>query len=524
MHRKLTLIAAVLFLTGISLGAQEKIRKVVTSDYNRNSISMVTLQRGDSHDSETTSAVKSFSPSAKFDINGIRTQTLRLRKDREEAATQQEVDEAVAATPFAREILACIFNRDANGMMDDKTVLYRGNYDAKDQDVINARASRVGTDALGDLGHALVKGSYIVVTDFYNPQRHTDSKGYTRYSVSSQAFAYRIGLGDDGLNDFYEQCWIYEDDSQATRDEKVRAFQNLKIDMVPVARAASSGSGESAYDAAESAIAGLITGLENRIPEWEVAVGIIATKPLRAKIGTKEGLTVNARYRAYSYTEDRAGNLKSVQRGFLRATEIASNTGMAMGETEPSKFYQISGLANIEEGWTIKQSNDFGLGVLPFYRVGGISNVSFGVDLDWLMKTSTSGTMSYLLGTIGIDPKSNPYSAFNAGLGYGFGLHFTRFFELMPYGMIGLDHLGLSSDDTSNDDSRFMRSSALYLEPGVRAALNVAYPLQVYAKICADLLLPLGDIYKRYNENLDYYYDDKHHSGIGLQFGAKWTF
>ena len=85
MLRKLCFLAALMLLAGISAGAQEKIpsRKVVTSDYNRNSISMVAVQRGDSFDSEVTSAVKSFSPSQKFDVNNISTKTIRIRKSRD---------------------------------------------------------------------------------------------------------------------------------------------------------------------------------------------------------------------------------------------------------------------------------------------------------------------------------------------------------------------------------------------------------------------------------------------------------
>ena len=525
MPRKLFVLAAALLIAGTSLSAQEKIpSKVVTSDYNRNSLSMVAVQRGDYTDSDVDRAVKSYSLSQKFDINNIKTKTLRIRKSRSEAITQSEMNEAVAATPFAREILASIFNRDSQGNMDDKTVRYRGNYDAKDQDVINARASRVGTDALGDLGHALVNSSYIMLTDVYNIDSHTDKQGQIHYTIHAQGSVYKIGLGENGLNDFYEQCWIYDDDTPEVRNQKNRAFQNLAIPMEPVAQVTALTTGKSVEAATESAIASLINALENRIPEWAVAVGITATKPLRAKIGEKEGLKVNDRYRAYSYTEDRSGRLKSVKRGYLRATKISSNTGMSIGATEPSEFYQISGLANIEEGWTIKQSNDFGVGVMPFVRVGGFCDLSGGLDLDWLMKTTTHGSMSYLLGTIGFDLRSQNYSAISFGIGYAYGLHLTRFIEIAPYGIIGLDHLGLSDDDISGSDSRFIRSSALILEPGVRAALNVAYPLQVYGKICADLLLPLGDIYKRYNENMEYYYNNNHHSGVGIQLGVKWTF
>ena len=520
MLKKLSFLAAALILTGISAGAQEKIpaRKVVTSDYNRNSISLVTIQRGDSNDSDVASAVRDYNLSSKFDINNISTKTLRIRRTREESVLQSEVTDAVGETPFAQEILATIFNRKADGTMDDKTVRYRGNYDAKDQDVINARASRVGVEALGDLGHALVKGSYIVAMDFYNVQRSYDKRGNVYYSVDAKAYAYRIGMGDDDLNNFYEQCWIYDDDNEATREAKNRAFRNLNIGMVPVAYASSSGSSNSVRDAALAAIPGLFTILENRIPEWEVAVGIIATKPLRAKIGTKEGLTNGARYRAYSYTEDRSGQLKSVKRGYLRATTIASNTGMSIGETEPSEFYQISGMANVEEGWTIKQSNDYKIGVMPYLRVGGISTFHIGIDVDWLMNVKTNGTMLYVLGTLGVDPYvDHDCTNMTFGLGGGYGIHFTRLFEITPYAMATIDYLGYGSSGT---DSEVLRSCALVVEPGVRAAANVAYPLQAYVKVFGDLLLPLGDRYRTYNSLIT----DTHRSGVGLQLGFKWTF
>ncbi|MBQ2108312.1 MAG: hypothetical protein II475_06455, partial [Bacteroidales bacterium] len=312
MIKKIFISALSLFLLIPAATGQEKIKEVVTSDYNRNSISMVALLRGDSYDSQAASVVKSYKPSEKFDINDLKTKTVKAYKTRSESVYQTEVNEAVGKVGFAREILASIFNRDSNGMMDDKTVRYRGNYDAKDQDVINARAARVGTDALGDLGHALVSGSYIVVTDFSKIERDTDQRGNVHWSTNAKAFAYKIGLDSDSLNDFYEKCWIYDDDSDAVKQAKRVAFQNLDIPMIPVAEASSSSSASTLEEAMHSCISDLIFNLESRIPAWEVAVTIIGKRPLRAKIGTKEGLRNGDRYRAYSYTEDRNGNLRSV--------------------------------------------------------------------------------------------------------------------------------------------------------------------------------------------------------------------
>ncbi|MBO7604400.1 MAG: hypothetical protein J6S97_08325 [Bacteroidales bacterium] len=516
MIKKIFISALFIFLLLPAASGQEKVKEVVTSNYNRNSISMVTVLRGDSYDSQATSAVRYYKISEKFDLNSLKTRTVRVSKTRSEPIYQSEVDEVVNKIRFAPEILASIFNRDANGMMNDKTILYRGNYDAKDQDVINARAARVGTDALGELGHALVSGSYIVLTDFSKIERDTDQKGNVHWSTNAQAFAYKIGLDMDTLNDFYEKCWIYDDDTDAVKQEKRLAFQNLDIPMIPVAEARTSSSASKLEDAMNSCIGDLIFKLESRIPAWEVAVTIIGKRPLRAKIGTKEGLRNGDRYRAYSYTEDSRGNLKSVPHGFLRATEISSNSGMSIGETEPSKFYQISGLANIDEGWTIKQSNDLKIGVTAGLRTGGTGGTGIGIDADFLANTSNVGTMSYFMLSGAFDLSNADYMPIQFGIGFAYGFHLTRFVELAPYAVIGLEHIGYSSTDSSED--RFMRESAMLLEPGVRAAINVAYPLQVVAKAYYDVLALQGSTYKMYN----YYVG--HKSGLGFQFGVKWTF
>lgn len=529
MSKKTLFPIAVGLLVSFLLPAQEKIKEVVTSDYNRNSVSFVVTQRGDSYDSYVKSALQNFNPGGKFDINAIPTKDLRAVKTRASSSSnsyqyqlsQDDVNALVGSIPFGRQILAYTFNRDGNGMMDDKLVRYRGNYDAKDQDVINARASMVGTEALGDAGHGLVSRSYVIVADPYRIERVTSKEGNVSYSTSTKAYAYKLGMSEDDLYDFYDKCWIYDDDSAAAKAEKRRAFEQFEAALVPVATVSSAGSGENPEIAVRSSLYSLIPELENAIPDWNVAVTISAVKPLRAKIGTKEGISNGSRFRAYSYKEDNNGNIVSVKRGFLRATEVSENNSISTGATEPSKFYQISGLANIDEGWTIKQSNDLGLGVALGAKVAFAGRAAFAVDADWLLNVNTNGTMSYLLLGLAIEGGKSNYLPMSAGLGYGYALHLSRIVEFMPYALVGADMLISSHSTTDSRDA--WKEMAFLLEPGLRVAVNVAYPLQVYAKAYYDLIF-LGGY--RYNNYKAIMYGDEHYnrSSLAVQFGLKWTF
>ncbi|MBQ9463356.1 MAG: hypothetical protein IJU68_06835 [Bacteroidales bacterium] len=529
MDSKIKFTVTLALLLPVLAGAQAKVKEVVTSDYNRNSISFIAVQRGDVYDSDVLAAVKAYNPGEKFDLNKIATETIQVSRSR--AVSSQSptynyiiptdvISSAVREKSLDKEILTYIFGRDSQGFMNDKLIRYRGNYDAKDQDVINARASRVGIEALGDAGHGLVSHSYVVVVDPYSLQKKVDDKGKVTWSASTKAYAYKLGLSAEQLNEFYDKCWIYEEDDDATKTAKRQAFIDFPPLMEQAAVVSASGSSSDPKKAIYNSLSDIVTHLENQLSDWEVAVTIAAKKPLRAKIGTKEGLRNGARYRAYSYREDEAGNLISVPRGYLRATEISDNSGMASGETEPSKFYQISGMANIEEGWTIKQSNDLKFGVMAGVKFGGICpGASLAIDMDLLMNVNTNGTMSYVLLGGAFDLKTaSGVSAVNFGIGYGYAFHLSRFIELMPYISLINDYVGPVSSGTSSTAS-FMSKSALALEPGFRASVNVAYPLQLFGKVCFDWLTPLrGNTYELWNNSAN------HGSRLGFQAGVKWTF
>lgn len=523
----ITALSTALFCTAAF--SQAKVREVVTSDYQRNGISVVAVERSAQYDSDVLQTVSRFNPGNKFDFNAIPTTSVRIPKDRTLSVSQAEANAAFNSVSFGKQILSSVFNRRADGTMDDKTVRYRGNYNAKDQDVINARASQIGLEALGDAGYALVNNSYIVFIDLWNITSKTDDQGKVTYYVNGNAFAYKTTFDEAWLNGFYTDCWIYDDDDATVRSAKIRAFENLDVPVSNVASASAKGNGNTLQGAMLDACQNLIINLENAIPAWNVALTVMATRPLRAKCGTKESISNGDRFRAYSYREDREGNLISVKRGFLRATTVSDNIGMATGDTEPTEFYQISGNANIQEGWTIKQSNDLKMGVSFGPRFGGFSHgkngkslgLGLAVDVDYLLSINTKGFASYALMSAGLDVSNAAYAPVFVGVGYGFGIHLTRMIELMPYAMI-LDDMLLSKSGTSSsgtNKTNLMSVSAFIVEPGVRISLNVAYPFQIYAKGFYDLMFYQGPVYKScVSSGL------KHGNGLGFAAGIKWTF
>lgn len=578
------LISAIALLTALmTANAQEKVKEVVSDVYDRNGLTVIVINRGDQYDENSVNFVNKLIIDDKFDANLIGTKTLFLEKDRTQPLTAAEVDSLVRNSGVSKEILGCIYNRKADGSMDDELVRYRGHYNANDQDVINAAAAKVAEQHL-TWGESLVNSSYILVLDFFNITRPVDKKTGAPaefYVLDANAYTYKVDCNSDKLNEFYMTSWASATDTPEQKAAARAAFDKFQLDVVSVAsvKASSSNTGSLANDlgasvkdlgnsikslfkksskveegaeeqveetsvapvfadnsvekAQNDAYADALFKLEKEISEWQVAVSVASVKPIKAKVGKKEGLSNGSRFRAYSYEEDEEGNLTSRKRGYLRATKVVDNRQFATGETEPSTFYQISGVKNIEEGWTLKQKKDIRLGVSLTGKVGGLSLSSANVDFDYLLHISKVGT-AYALVNIGIDPLiyaqkigEYPISNFNFSAGVGYGLHLGRFIELMPYAVFGADYMQLGNNGifTYLNDEENKKCSAFFIEPGIRLSFQVAYPFSIYLKAGYDILFNTEDARTHYNWiNLNLPAQYKHHSGVFGEIGFRYAF
>lgn len=570
----------------LTANAQEKVKEVVSDDYDRSGLTVIVVSRGDMYDENSLDFVNTLVIDNKFDANPIGTRSLFLKKDRTQPLTAAEADSLIRNSGVSKEILGYIYNRKEDGSMDDGLIRYRGHYNADDQDVINAAAAKVGEQHLA-WGEGLVNSSYILLLDFFNIRRPVDEKTgevSDSYILDANAFVYKIDCGSDKLNEFYVTSWASATDTPERKAAAREAFDSFRLDVVPVASVKASSTSTSnlagGSDAYVDVLAGLLSKsldqeedkegqvkektsapvpeentvvkaqknafadamfkLEKMIPGWQVGVAVISVKPIKAKVGRKEGLSNGSRFRAYSYEEDRDGNLLSRKRGYLRAAEVSDNRQFATGRTEPSTFYQISGVRNIEEGWILKEKKDIKLGVSANMRIGGLSALSVNATLDYLIHFSKLGS-AYAIVSAGLDPlvyaqnqvfkdkEDNPVaiSNFNLAVGAGYGFHAGRFVEVMPYVVAGTDYMKLDGDMVFEDftDEENKKNAAFFLEPGLRASFQVAYPFSICLKGGYDLLLNDIDARTHYdyiNRNLDPRL--RHRSGAFIEFGFRYAF
>lgn len=584
MKRTVSVIALLSAL--LTANAQEKVKEVVSDDYDRSGLTVIVVSRGDMYDENSLDFVNTLVIDNKFDANPIGTRSLFLKKDRTQPLTAAEADSLIRNSGVSKEILGYIYNRKEDGSMDDALIRYRGHYNADDQDVINAAAAKVGEQHLA-WGEGLVNSSYILLLDFFNIRRPVDEKTgevSDSYILDANAFVYKIDCGSDKLNEFYVTSWASATDTPERKAAAREAFDSLRLDVVPVASAKASSTSTSSLaegpDAYIDVLAGLLSKsldqeedkegqvkektsapvpeentvvkaqknafadamfkLEKMIPGWQVGVAVISVKPIKAKVGRKEGLSNGSRFRAYSYEEDRDGNLLSRKRGYLRAAEVSDNRQFATGRTEPSTFYQISGVRNIEEGWILKEKKDIKLGVSANMRIGGLSALSVNATLDYLIHFSKLGS-AYAIVSAGLDPLvyaqsqvfkdagENPVaiSNFNLAVGAGYGFRAGRFVEVMPYVVVGTDYLKLDGDMIFEDlsDEENNKNAAFFLEPGLRVSFQVIYPFSICLKGGYDLLLNDIDARTHYdyiNRNLDPRL--RHRSGAFIEFGFRYAF
>lgn len=434
-------------------------KQTISSDYSRNSISKITILYGDRWDNQVVTGVDSIQTGAKFDVNDIKTKTIRLKgafrtaeEQQAQLAAQQpqektnafkdmfkgigdafkDLGKGVVAKPdtltqrllteyinennIGKEIFDYVLMVDGNGRFHYDLMVERSRWNATDADVQLDNASQVKT--VNENGPALLANSYLIVYDAKETKigETTDKNGNKKplYMADVTGYVFAIDSAEEVIGNIMHNMWINDGEEASVVAQKRDLYRNVRIPMKCVAAQSVSASSEkSMQKAITKSYDDVLRKLENKISAWEVTATPEDVRPyITAKVGTKEGIKNTQRFKIYKNKGDEEeGTLRTVKVGYARATEINDNNEVATGNTGLSYFYQISG-GRMNGTEFLKQSNDIKLGVSIDYNYNGLGwenqNIfdafsMVDVTFDYLAYMHKNGISHYARLNVGYD-------------------------------------------------------------------------------------------------------------------------
>jgi hypothetical protein len=495
------------------------------SEYDRNSLTYLLLDFGDNGFNDILKkSFKSIKVNDKFDDNTIERQFLQPPIKREEILKTQffnptihnSITDKIASElvkgKYTNDVIAKWFSRKPDGSFGVELLQERGLYNSTDADVKAANSSKLGMAKLMDSGEKLLNKSYLVVFDasdliskeeYYNRQDKNSKTPVKRdrngFLATINAYIFKIDFNDSINAVFWQQLWA--DKTDPGLNSKKVAFDNFSFPVKYISRLTTS-SEASQYNPEESAapkiqktkdelmtellstsVNNAILVLERSLEAFRVKTSLYATKPPRAKIGSKENLKIDQRYFVYEMRLGSKGEVKTHRQGVIRATnKITDNRNIATGKTVPSVFYQVAG-KRLDEGMLLQQRNDLGLALGIGYSSGGVGGLTGKLDINissFFKKKVPSMIKLFLEGGyepkdihLIIDSSNEDYNdLFRFGLGLGKEFCLLRNFRIQPFASLGLEEL---SDKNNSKKSL----SSLYEHGGIMAGINILHNLQL---------------------------------------------
>lgn len=341
--------------------AQDVEKKVETKFY-RPSITYLFVQSDENKSMMVLNKMKEIEIEKKFDDHRIDFQFLKLPKYPNAPGENATLDDklkynkAYAEVDSIRKIqiykfvlassnpiMGKWFGRDDSGNMTFDLIGQRGLNTATDADAVAAKASQIDNREM--LGEKLIDKTYILLWDItsvltmeqvydardakgrgkegYKPVERTEEGYVVSYTVK----AFKLDFNDSVAAVFYNDLWV---DSNSSDRNKVSNWANSTFPVNQVAF--SSGTVQATQPKDPNHIryktqkkksmdellletpskiqADATFNLSKKIEDFRVKAPIYQTKPLSAKLGTKEGLYFEQRFFVYEIVLDKDGNQK----------------------------------------------------------------------------------------------------------------------------------------------------------------------------------------------------------------------
>jgi len=541
-----TLLLSLLFIIASQGFSQEE--KKVTDDYSRSAVTVKMLDyKTGKHREKLEEIFVNLTVPGKFDNNNLPDKVVETplaegapRKERINAIINQ-----LEAEKAANDIIAKWFNRQEDGRMNMELIHKRGLYNAVDADVKKAEASKRGKAMLMDMGMKLLGKSYIIVVDYAKIRNHKELDIDDRHGWRTplDVFLFRVKYNSDVQAKLFDEMWIYSDDDPETAKAKKEKFDNhtFQVEYVmttsnptPVQRMQYNSDTQLGkllpQKSDEELFKELVAKgyqrafflLEKDHEDFRVKMPLYEDRPLKAKIGKKEGLKVDQRYFVYEYEYNaKTDKAEPNRKGVVRAKNVVDNRQVATGETPTSRFYQISG-GRLRKGMLLQQKSDWGIGIQGRFGIGNMGGGGVKASLNTARYIGISQLKIY--GYLAVDAKSyevsdeyltgsfNPveydFSFMRFGGGLAKGYYFARMFSLEPFVGIAYesaahsdltyaDHMLYSENITDLDDD--IDFNVLMFDAGVDFGINVTYWMKLIAGVeyhmVGDIMDSDGDSY-----------------------------
>lgn len=261
------------------------------------------------------------------------------------ASVKKEIEKAIKETKAINEIYLTWFNLQSDSSFSmsniEKITLYSAN---ADEHLIAEKSKR---------GDAIIKDDYIKMIERTYIGLYHPKSGFTFY--------FRLDSVQNCVNEIYDKYWIYNTDNTDIKKEKLNQFYERKFPIKLI------GVGDVGGGYPQLITDKRLYDLLEDILEIATEAKIISVKPVKARIGTKEGDIKKYYYKAYEYQKDKNGNTQMIEVGTLRAKKVRNNYHTKTTiETKPSTFKQIQG-KKIEPGMVLKQTTPITNGIMIGY-------------------------------------------------------------------------------------------------------------------------------------------------------------
>jgi hypothetical protein len=481
----------------------------ISNDYNRISLTYLMLDNSTGkYFSMMKESFKDVVVSEKYDDNSIDQHFVTSSGS---SASAYFIKEALVSKHFVNSVIAKWFSRKEDGSFGVELMHQRGLYNATDGEVLTANASKRGMARIKDAGEQLINSSFIIVfeindlitmDELYDREQKSSKTSIKRYKNGFAAniigHVYQIDFNDTISNFFFEKLWAEPGDADLAF--KKESFDNFRFPikyLTTTKVTLESSQWNPGYSTSppfqlspDIIMFGLIQGgiglcledLEENFGQFKVTTSIYKTWPIRAKIGTKEGLERDQRYFVFQMTQDNNGKIVGKRKGVIRANRVIDNSYESTGKTQPSSFYQVAG-GTLKKGMTLQQKSDRGIAFSFGISQGSVGGIDIRFEGDLTRMSSKLPPMVKIFLEGGFQPSTydvtddyggtTTYTNFwRYGFGFGKEFCFLRNFKLQPFAGIGLEEV---SDE---DDSKAVLKSP-YVHPGFIFGINITHNVQL---------------------------------------------